>query len=219
MNKSSKGSLIYCPKCEAKLRPSKNLQGSFIITCPKCKEQFEWKIEEKIWKKKFQEFKDEVEKKILDIENRDDISVDKKVTKVIMLISATCSALATQPLPGMDIFYLTPIQGYMGIKISQIRGLGFKDNEIKTMIKEVLALVGLGLAGQNFVLTLYKIGFPFMGGLATIPLVYSATYGIGKAMDYYFIKKSKSEIISKVEINSIWKEAKKHGKENYPKAD
>ena len=170
----------------------------------------------KYFREKLKEFKDKADKSILQIQERDDISADEKVTEVIKIISAICAALATQPLPGLDIYYLTPIQGYMGIKISEIRNLDFKENEIKTMIKEAGALIGLGMAGQNFVLTAYKIGVPGAGGLMTIPLVYGATYGIGKVMDFYFIKKSKNEAISKMEIRNIWKKAKEEGKDSAP---
>ena len=205
-NWSSKGKIIFCPNCKAKIMPKDDMVGKLVIKCPNCKEPFEWFIKVYAWDKKFQGFKSSVDKAILEIDKRDDISKDEKVSRIIKIISTTCAALATQPLPGMDIFYLTPIQGYMGIKISKARGLNFSESDIKTMIKELLAIVGLGMAGQNFVLTAYKIGVPFLGGFMTIPLVYGATYGIGKIMDFYFIKKSKKEKIDPKELKRMWED-------------
>jgi len=51
-NWSSTGKLIYCPHCNAKVRPNKNLQGSIVINCPKCREKFEWFIKKSLGMKK-----------------------------------------------------------------------------------------------------------------------------------------------------------------------
>jgi len=211
-NWSSIGKLIFCPNCKAKIRPNKEMVGEIDIKCPSCKYEFQWLIKEYKWQKEFKNFKKIADERILQIQKRKDISTDEKVTEVIKVTSILCASLATQPLPGMDIFYLTPIQGYMGIKISEIRKLNFKESKIKTMIKEASALIGLGMAGQNFVLTAYKIGIPYFGGIMTIPLVYGATYGIGRVMDFYFIKKAKNQKFDPEELKKIWEETLKQKK-------
>ena len=72
-----------------------------------------------------------------------------------------------------------------------------------SIIKEILGVIGLGMLAQNFVLTAYKIGVPYFGGFMTIPLVFGATYAIGRVMDTYFIKKKKKEVINPDELKKM----------------
>jgi uncharacterized protein (DUF697 family) len=160
--------------------------------------------------------KEKLKREVLDIENRTDISNDEKVARIIKIFATTCAAVAVQPIPFADIFVLTPIQAYMGTRIAAIRGVPVSEAKATTIIKELFGVVGLGMLGQNFVLTAYKIGVPFAGGFMTIPLVYAASYAIGKVIDYFFIKKSRNESINPEELKRIWKETlkkkKKEGK-------
>ena len=79
----------------------------------------------------------------------------------------------------------------MGKKIADIRGFSITDAGMKEILIEIASLLGLGAAGQQFALGLYKVGLPGLAGFTTIPLVFGITYGMGKAMDYYFKTKSK----------------------------
>ena len=63
------------------------------------------------------------EDNISKIEQRTDINDDEKVLRIVKTFSATCAAIATQPIPGWDIFPLTAIQAYMGSRIASIRGI------------------------------------------------------------------------------------------------
>ena len=152
-----------------------------------------------------------LEDNITKIENRTDINDDEKVLRIVKAFSATCAAIATQPIPGWDIFPLTAIQAYMGSRVASIRGIPISESKTGEIIKEILGVVGLGMLGQNFVLTAYKIGIPGLGGFMTIPLVYGATYAIGRVMDIYFIKKKKKEVINPDELKKMWKKMKKEG--------
>ena len=162
--------------------------------------------------------KEKLKREVLDIENRTDISNDEKATRIIKVFATTCAAVAVQPIPLQDIFVLTPLQAYMGTRIAAIRGVPISKVNAITIIKEIAGVVGFGMLGQNFVLTAYKIGVPFAGGFMTIPLVYAASYAIGKTMDFYFIKKSRNESFNPEELKKVWKETlkkkKAEGKEN-----
>ena len=159
------------------------------------------------------EFKKKFENNISKIENRTDLTDDEKVVKIIKIFSAGCAGLATQPLPGMDIFYLTGIQAYMGTRLGAIRGMSISESKASVIIKELVGVVGLGMLGQNFVLTAYKIGVPGLGGFMTIPLVYGATYAIGRTMDLYFVQKKKNGTVNKDELKKMWQKMKKEGKD------
>ena len=70
-----------------------------------------------------QRIKEYIDINLLDIESRDDISVDEKSSRIIHLFSATCAGVAVQPIPFADIFILTPIQAYMATRIASIHGV------------------------------------------------------------------------------------------------
>ena len=137
--------------------------------------------------------KEKLKKEVLQIENRTDLSSDEKVNRIIKIFSSVCAVLAVQPMPFADIFVLTPIQAYMGTRISAIRGLPISEAKATEIIKELAGVVGLGLLAQQLVIGGYKTFIPFLGAITTIPIVYGLTFTIGKVMDVYFIKKSRNE--------------------------
>lgn len=157
--------------------------------------------------------KRKLESEITKIENRSDLSLDQKLSRIIHIFSVTCAAVAVQPIPFADIFILTPIQAYMGARLSAIRGMPITNSDASKLLKEVAGIVGLGMIAQQIALGLYKTGLPFLAGFTTIPLVYGLTYAIGHVMNYYLEKKSKGQAISNDELRTIWEKLKTEGKE------
>lgn len=156
--------------------------------------------------------KRKIQKQITEIEHREDLSRDEKVSRIIHIFSVTCAAVAVQPIPFADIFVLTPIQAYMGVRLSAIYGMPLSDAEAKDLLKEIAGVVGLGLVAQQVALGAYKVGLPFLAGFTTIPLVYGLTYGIGRVMDAYLEKKARRETLSQAEMEDIWKDARSEAK-------
>lgn len=150
---------------------------------------------------------------ITNIESRTDLSDDQKRTRIIHIFSVTCAATAVQPIPFADIFVLTPIQAYMGVRLSAIRGMPLSDAEATDLLKEIAGIVGLGMAAQQVALGLYKVGLPFLAGFTTIPLVYGLTYAIGRIMDFYLEKKSKGQTVSNADLKSMWEKFREEGKQ------
>ena len=161
---------------------------------------------------------DKLNKEVLRIEKREDLSIDEKVSKIIILFSATCAAVATQPIPFADIYFLTTIQVFMGERLSAIRGIPLSQKEAKDLLIEISGVVGLGMIAQQVALGLYKVGLPYIAGFTTIPLVFGLTYAIGRVMDYYLEKKSKGQTMSNADMKDIFskvrKEARKASKES-----
>ena len=157
--------------------------------------------------------RNKIESEITSIENRTDLSDDQKRSRIIHIFSVTCAAVAVQPIPFADIFVLTPIQAYMGVRLSAIRGMPLSDAEATDLLKEIAGVVGLGMAAQQAALGLYKVGLPFLAGFTTIPLVYGLTYAIGRVMDYYLEKKSKGQTVSNADLKGLWEKYRKEGKE------
>ena len=155
--------------------------------------------------------KDKIKSQITDIEDRTDLTDEQKQSQIIHIFSVTCAAVAIQPIPFADIFVLTPIQAYMGERLSAIRGMPLSEAESTDLLKEIAGIVGIGLAAQQIALGFYKAGLPGLGGFTTIPLVYGLTYAIGRIMDYYLEKKSKGQAISNADLKNMWAEYRKEG--------
>src|SRR5690606_5964874 len=96
--------------------------------------------------------KENIRKEVTDIENRTDMSDDQKVTRICTIFATTCAAIAVQPIPFADILVLTPIQGFMGKKIADIRGYKISEAGVKEVVKEIAGLVGLGFLSQQLVI-------------------------------------------------------------------
>lgn len=157
--------------------------------------------------------KEKIREQLTEIENREDLSDDQKRSRIIHIFSVTCAAVAVQPIPFADIFILTPIQAYMGVRLSAIRGMPMSDAESTDLLKEIAGVVGLGMVAQQIALGLYKTGLPFLAGFTTIPLVYGLTYAIGRVMDFYLEKKSRGQTMSQADMKSVWETARAEGKE------
>jgi uncharacterized protein (DUF697 family) len=156
--------------------------------------------------------KQKITEEILKIEGRDDLSDDEKRAKIINYFSVVCAAVAVQPIPFADIFVLTPIQAYMGERLSAIRGMPLSEKEALDLFKEIAGVIGLGMVAQQIALGLYKTGLPFLAGFTTIPLVYGLTYAMGHVMDFYLEKKARGEALSQADIRSAWARAREEGK-------
>ena len=100
--------------------------------------------------------KNKIDKELTGIEKRDDLSRDEKVSRIIKTFSTICAATAAQPLPFADTLILTPIQIYMGERISAVHGLPLHEASAADLLKEISAAVGMGLAAQQIALGLYK---------------------------------------------------------------
>ena len=155
--------------------------------------------------------KQKIRNEITDIESRDDLSDDQKRSHIIHIFSVTCAAVAVQPIPFADIFVLTPIQVFMGERLSSIRGMPLSQTEAKDLVKEIAGVVGLGMLAQQAALGLYKVGLPFLAGFTTIPLVYGLTFAMGRVMDHYLESKVRGEVISQAELKAAWKTARAEG--------
>jgi uncharacterized protein (DUF697 family) len=119
--------------------------------------------------------------------------------------------VAIQPIPFADIFILTPIQAYMGTRIAAIRGVPVSESEASDVIKEILGVIGMGVAAQQIAIGLLKTILPGFGGLTTIPLVYGLSYAIMNVMDAYFVAKASNRRLSESEIKALWSHAKAEG--------
>lgn len=156
--------------------------------------------------------KEKLRSQITDIESRTDLTDDEKVNQIIVVFSTACGAIAVQPIPFADFFILTPIQAYMGSRISAIRGLPLSERQSADLVKELAGVVGMGAIAQQLGIGAAKLFFPIFGSIATVPVVFGLTYGIGNVMDAYLTSKSKGRTLSKDELKRVWKRASAKGK-------
>lgn len=156
--------------------------------------------------------RDRLQREVMDIEKREDLTDDQKVSQIIIIFSTVCAGIAVQPIPFADIFILTPLQAFMGTRISAIRGMPLSEKESTDLIKELMGVVGLGMLAQQVGIAAAKIFFPIFGGVATIPVVFGLTFAIGKLMDVYFVNKAAGRTMTESELKKEWKRQKAAGK-------
>lgn len=152
-----------------------------------------------------------LQRELLHIESRSDLTQDQKIDRVITIFSTVCAAIAVQPIPFADFFILTPLQVFMGARLSAIRGIPITEAESSDILKEVIGVVGMGLLAQQAGIAAAKVFFPVVGGVATIPVVFGLTYAIGKAMDFYLEGKAAGRTPTASEVKAAWKNANARG--------
>ena len=156
--------------------------------------------------------KDYLDRHLLDIESREDISIKEKSDKIIHLFCATCGAVATQPLPGFDIFFLTPIQFYMATRLSAIHDVSLNKATMWEILTDIGKVVGLGFLAMHLTVAGYKTIIPYFGGYSTVPMVYGMTYAIGRILNEMYIRRSKNkDQMTNKEIKEMFKKLKKEG--------
>ena len=160
----------------------------------------------------FNSAKEKLRRQVTDIENRTDLTDDEKVNQIIVIFSTGCGAIAVQPIPFADFFILTPLQAYMGARISAIRGVPLNEKESTDLIKELMGVVGLGALAQQLGIGAAKLFFPIFGSVATVPVVFGLTYGIGKVMDFYLSQKALGKTPDPADLQRVWKAARAKGK-------
>ena len=163
-------------------------------------------------KSNWEKIREKIRAEITEIENRSDMTDDKKVSRISHICCATCAGVAIQPIPFADIFILTPIQAYFATRIAAIRGVRMSESEAIDWVKEIIGIMGLGFIAQQLAIGVWKIVTFGAGGLLTLPLVYALSFAIMKVADAYFSGKSRGEKLSDEMIKDIWKRAFKEGK-------
>jgi uncharacterized protein (DUF697 family) len=71
----------------------------------------------------------------------------------------------------------------------------------------------MGLLAQQLGMGAAKLLFPLVGGIATAPVVYGLTYGIGHVMSRYFEAQSKGQRMSEAALQALFQQAKAQGQQ------
>jgi uncharacterized protein (DUF697 family) len=125
----------------------------------------------------------EVAKRKLEAFDAAGSNAESQVDSLIMTTSGVCAGLACLPNPIPDFFVLTPIQVIMALKIAQIRGYDLSRGDAQEFLITVTKCLGFGYIAQQGILSAYRYFIPFLGPVTTVPMVFAATYGIGKVVD------------------------------------
>jgi uncharacterized protein (DUF697 family) len=155
---------------------------------------------------------EKVRKDIIDVEGREDFSVEEKVSQLIHVCCATCAGLATQPIPFADILILIPIQTIFAMRIANVHGVEISEAETKELITEVIAVAGIGLVLQQAALGIWKTVSFGVGGILTAPGVYGISFALMKVFDRYFKLKSRGELLNTEQMKLIWEKEFDFGK-------
>lgn len=114
--------------------------------------------------------------------NIDKSQRQEMATEARQISACAAAAIAPMPIPFADIWTITPVQMLMVRAIGNIYGYKIDGKTVK----EMLAVVGGGMLGQQVCLALFKIGLPGAGGFGGAAFVFFWTHGIGKAAELYF---------------------------------
>lgn len=150
---------------------------------------------------------DKIRSEITEIEHRQDLSDEEKISRITHIACATCAGIAIQPIPFADIFILTPIQAYFGSRIASIRGIPVSESNASDLIKEIIAVIGMGFIAQQLAIAIWKLVTFGAGGLLTIPLVYALTFAVMKVIDAYYAAKAHKQTLTNQQMKAIWKQA------------
>lgn len=131
-----------------------------------------------------------------DFSNLSNEEKQDKITEVISISSKFAAGIAPIPIPIADIFFITPIQIAMVRAIGNINGYKLSEETVK----EIIAVIGGGILGQQICLALFKIGLPGAGGIGGAAFVWVWTNAMGKTANHYFKNKMK---LSPEEIEAV----------------
>ena len=151
------------------------------------------------------------------VEQRTDLSDDEKVNRIRHTACATCAVTAIQPIPFADIFVLTPIQAFFATRIAAIRGVKVSENDGLEWTKQIVGLMGAGFIAQQVAIGVWKLVTWGVGGLLTIPLVYSLTYAVMTTADVYFKLRAKGVHLTDDQLREEFRKATKAGNEEASK--
>lgn len=140
------------------------------------------------------------------------IPQEKKISLIIHTTSMICGIIAVQPIPFADVWILSPIQLIMVIYLNKAIGNPFESSKIKEIVTSLLAIVGWGVLAQQLILGAYKTVLPFIAGVTTIPLVYAATYALGKGAVVILESKKRDRTVSDEELKKAVKAAQDEAK-------
>jgi uncharacterized protein (DUF697 family) len=146
---------------------------------------------------------------------KDSENVLDRVNNIIISFSCVCAVVAIMPawlIPGADFWAISIVQTMMGLKIAEEYGKNMDRSDIIHLVKTLGLAFGLGFLGQQAVLSAYRTIVPVWGAITSFPLVFSASYVIGKAFQYYFENEDKDLETIKKSIHKDWKKTAKDGK-------
>ena len=144
----------------------------------------------------------------------DDPSIPEndKLTIIINSTSLLCAVLIIQPIPLADFFILTPIEVAGVLAMSQVMGQPLGKHGAGDMVTSIAAVMGGGLIAQQLMYAGVKTLVPLLGGIAIIPVVYAATYGLMHAARAILEAKRSNQNLSDEEIRRIRVEAEQRAK-------
>ena len=139
-----------------------------------------------------------------------------RVRNIILAFSCVAAVVAIFPawlIPGADFWAISSVQTLMGLKIAEQYGRSMDRKDLIHLLKTLGLAFGMGFLAQQAVLSAYRTFVPVLGAITTFPLVFSATYVIGKAFDYYFEHEDQDIETTRKHIESGIKKTFKEGKE------
>jgi uncharacterized protein (DUF697 family) len=139
--------------------------------------------------------------------------IDEAVQKDIKRAGVATAAVAVQPVPFVEMLFITPIQVAMVRHIGYLRGYKFDKKVAYEMWKSFRASV----LTQQVVITAVKF-VPGVGSIAAATVAYTLTTTIGEVFDYYFTHGRKTPMSELLRLfKGMLLEKKDEEEKKYPK--
>ena len=144
----------------------------------------------------------------------DDPSIPEsdKLTIIINATSLLCAVLIIQPIPLADLVILTPVQVAGVYAMSQVMGQPLDKRGADDLLKSILAVLGGSFLALQLMSAGVKLFVPVFGGIAIIPVVYGATYGLMNAARAILEARRSNQQLTDDEIRRIKTEAEQRAK-------
>lgn len=149
---------------------------------------------------------------LLQIADDPSIREDEKLTIIIHASALLCTVLAVQPIPGLDLFFFTPVMVATAVAMSRVMGTPIGKNGAGEIVGSVLGVVGLGIVAEQVFILGAKIALPIFGVMALLPLLYATTYGVGYTLRAVLDARRNNQQISNEELRRIKTEAEQRAK-------
>jgi len=149
---------------------------------------------------------------LLQIADDPSIPEDEKLNIIIHASALLSTVMAMQPIPGLDIFFFTPVQIASAMAMSRVMGDPLGKNGAGEIVTSVVGVVGLGIVAEQIFLLGAKIVLPIFGGIALIPLLYATSYGLGYTIRAALDARRNHQRLSDDELRRIKAEAEQRAR-------
>jgi uncharacterized protein (DUF697 family) len=122
---------------------------------------------------------------VLSFDTDPSFTEEENVARIVDQSAVVCMVIGcVNPIPVLDLLVFTPIHTKMTLHIAKAKGLEISEERALDILREVVATVGLSVVAGGLASFVKLV--PVVGWIVYAPIVYGATYGLGRTVSLYF---------------------------------